>query len=85
MITPAQGIPDAATPQRLGASAQNTAPAMTTDFETFLRMLTVQMQNQNPLNPMESQEFAVQLATFSGVEQRCAATSCSKRSRPAWG
>lgn len=70
MITPAQGIPDAATPQRLGASAQNTAPAMTTDFETFLRMLTVQMQNQNPLNPMESQEFAVQLATFSGVEQQ---------------
>jgi len=40
------------------------------DFETFLLMLTTQLQNQDPLNPMESQEFAVQLATFSGVEQQ---------------
>ena len=40
------------------------------DFETFLTMLTTQMQNQDPLNPMESTEFASQLATFSGVEQQ---------------
>ncbi len=40
------------------------------DFETFLRMLTVQIQNQDPLNPMEATEFALQLATFSGVEQQ---------------
>lgn len=39
------------------------------DFETFLRMLTVQMQNQDPLNPIDSADYAVQLATFSGVEQ----------------
>ena len=42
---------------------------LTSDFETFLRMLTTQMQNQDPLNPMEASDFAVQLATFSGVEQ----------------
>lgn len=46
------------------------AGAMTSDFETFLRMLTVQMQNQDPLNPMQASDFAVQLATFSGVEQQ---------------
>lgn len=40
------------------------------DFNTFLRMLTVQMQNQDPLNPIESTDYAVQLATFSGVEQQ---------------
>lgn len=40
------------------------------DFETFLKMLTVQMQNQDPLNPMESTEFATQLAAFSTVEQQ---------------
>ena len=40
------------------------------DFETFLRMLTVQMQNQDPLNPIDSADYAVQLATFSGVEQQ---------------
>lgn len=40
------------------------------DYQTFLRMLTVQMQNQDPLNPIESTDYAVQLATFSGVEQQ---------------
>ncbi|MFD1913699.1 flagellar hook capping FlgD N-terminal domain-containing protein [Halodurantibacterium flavum] len=40
------------------------------DYETFLRMLTTQLQNQDPLNPMEASDFAVQLATFSGVEQQ---------------
>ena len=46
------------------------ATALSSDFETFLLMLTTQMQNQDPLNPIESQDFAVQLATFSGVEQQ---------------
>lgn len=40
------------------------------DFETFLRMLTTQLRNQDPLSPMESTDFAVQLATFAGVEQQ---------------
>ena len=33
-------------------------------------MLTTQLENQDPLNPMESTDFAVQLATFSSVEQQ---------------
>jgi flagellar basal-body rod modification protein FlgD len=33
-------------------------------------MLTTQLKNQDPLNPEESTDFAVQLATFSGVEQQ---------------
>lgn len=43
---------------------------ISSDFETFLRMLTAQIQNQDPLNPMDSSDYAVQLATFSGVEQQ---------------
>lgn len=46
------------------------AGVISSDFETFLKMLTTQMENQDPLNPMESSDFAVQLATFSGVEQQ---------------
>jgi flagellar basal-body rod modification protein FlgD len=42
---------------------------LSSDFETFLKMLTVQMENQDPLNPTDSSEYAQQLATFSGVEQ----------------
>lgn len=44
--------------------------ALASDFDTFLQMLTTQMENQDPLNPIESSDFAVQLATFSGVEQQ---------------
>ncbi|WP_370160994.1 flagellar hook capping FlgD N-terminal domain-containing protein [Limimaricola soesokkakensis] len=40
------------------------------DFQMFLKMLTAQIRNQDPLEPMESADYAVQLATFSGVEQQ---------------
>lgn len=58
-----------ATPTSASSGMQN-ATALSSDFNTFLRMLTVQMQNQDPLNPMQASDFAVQLATFSGVEQQ---------------
>lgn len=51
-------------------AAQSQRPEISSDFETFLKMLTVQMQNQDPLNPIDSSDYAVQLATFSGVEQQ---------------
>lgn len=51
------------------ASASD-GPMVSSDFETFLVMLTAQMENQDPLNPIESTDYAVQLATFSGVEQQ---------------
>ncbi|TCM87045.1 flagellar hook capping FlgD N-terminal domain-containing protein [Rhodovulum steppense] len=52
------------------ASPSAKAANISSDFETFLKMLTVQMKNQDPLNPIESTDYAVQLATFSGVEQQ---------------
>lgn len=52
-------------------TASASAPSkISSDFNTFLRMLTVQMRNQDPLNPIDSADYAVQLATFSGVEQQ---------------
>ena len=64
----------AATTTTTAAPAASTKGAAslvpTSDFQTFLKMLTVQMQNQDPLNPIESTDYAVQLATFSGVEQQ---------------
>jgi len=55
---------------RSGAAAPQEPAAITSDFDTFLRMLTAQISNQDPLNPINSEQFAVQLATFSGVEQQ---------------
>ena len=62
------------TPATTAASQQPPAQiadrVLSSDFETFLKMLTVQMENQDPLNPVDSADYAVQLATFSGVEQQ---------------
>lgn len=53
------------------ASEKNTDNSkLSSDFETFLRMLTVQVQNQDPLNPVDATDYATQLATFSSVEQQ---------------
>ena len=37
--------------------------------DDFLTMFVAQLKNQDPLNPMEGQEFAAQLAQFSSLEQ----------------
>lgn len=52
------------------AARPESRPRIASDFDTFLKMLTVQMRNQDPLNPIDSADYAVQLATFSGVEQQ---------------
>lgn len=44
--------------------------AITSDFETFLTMLTTQAKYQDPLEPIDSTEYASQLAQFSMVEQQ---------------
>ncbi|WP_317056373.1 flagellar hook capping FlgD N-terminal domain-containing protein [Roseovarius rhodophyticola] len=62
--------PNQTQPANPPATSDQTDTVLSSDFETFIRMLTVQMQNQDPLNPLESTEFATQLATFSSVEQQ---------------
>ena len=62
--------PTSAAGTAFGAAAPAQSGAISSDFNTFLQMLTVQMKNQDPLNPIESSDYAVQLATFSGVEQQ---------------
>ena len=65
-VTPLANAPAAVTT----SAATGQTAKISSDFNTFLRMLTVQMKNQDPLNPIDSADYAVQLATFSGVEQQ---------------
>lgn len=51
-------------------NSASTATALSSDFETFLKMLTAQARYQDPLEPIDSSEYAAQLAQFSMVEQQ---------------
>lgn len=45
------------------------AEQVAVDFESFLILLTAQIQNQDPLSPMDSTDFVSQLAQLTQVEQ----------------
>jgi flagellar basal-body rod modification protein FlgD len=40
------------------------------NFDTFLQILTTQLRNQNPLDPLDTNQFTQQLVQFTGVEQQ---------------
>ena len=48
---------------------QGASVKLAEDFTQFLTLLTTQLQNQDPMNPMDSKEFTTQLVQFSQVEQ----------------
>lgn len=56
--------------QQTAASQAGTKLAQ--DFDTFLVLLTAQLQHQDPLEPLDSNEFTAQLVQFTGVEQSIA-------------
>jgi flagellar basal-body rod modification protein FlgD len=40
------------------------------NFQTFLSLLTTQLKNQNPLDPLDTNQFTQQLVQFAQVEQQ---------------
>ena len=48
----------------------NSRSTIADNFDTFLRILTTQLKNQNPLDPMDTNQFTQQLVQFTGVEQQ---------------
>jgi flagellar basal-body rod modification protein FlgD len=43
---------------------------ITQNFDTFLQLLTTQLKNQNPLDPLDTNQFTQQLVQFAQVEQQ---------------
>src|ERR1017187_1131704 len=58
------------TPTSSVASALNDNTEIASNFTTFLQLLTTQLQNQDPLSPMDTNQFTQQLVEFAGVEQQ---------------
>jgi len=56
------------------ATGNKTASDKTTgiadNFQTFLTLLTTQLQHQNPLDPLDTNQFTQQLVQFAGIEQQ---------------
>lgn len=70
--TPTAARPAAAPPARpdAAAPAEASGPSkISSDFDTFLKLLTAQIRNQDPMEPADATAYTAQLATFSNVEQ----------------
>ncbi|WP_242139850.1 flagellar hook capping FlgD N-terminal domain-containing protein [Sphingomonas sp. TREG-RG-20F-R18-01] len=59
----------AATGTTTAASTSSALAKLTSDSNMFLKLLTTQMQNQDPLKPMDTSQYTQQLVQFSQVEQ----------------
>ncbi|SDL79812.1 flagellar hook assembly protein FlgD [Maricaulis salignorans] len=51
---------------------ENSRTSLADNYEMFLNLLTAQMKNQDPLDPLDATQFVDQLVSFSGVEQQIA-------------
>jgi flagellar basal-body rod modification protein FlgD len=63
--TPTSTVGNAATGSGTDAMSQ-----LSSNFSTFLTLLTTQLKNQDPTSPMDSNQFTQQLVEFSQVEQQ---------------
>ncbi|GGG67635.1 basal-body rod modification protein FlgD [Salipiger pallidus] len=52
-----------------GSAANSSLSQLGEDYQSFITLLTAQIQNQDPLEPMDSTAFVSQLATLTQVEQ----------------
>ena len=51
------------------SGSENALSRLGKDFDSFLTILTTQLQNQDPLSPMDTHQFTNQLVQFASVEQ----------------
>src|SRR4051812_49868539 len=66
-VVSAPGTGDSTSKSKTGSTATT---GIADNFQTFLTLLTTQLQNQNPLDPLDTNQFTQQLVQFAGVEQQ---------------
>jgi len=60
--------PFASTPHADSSNTHSSSPLQSTN-EMFLQLLTTQLQNQSPLNPMDPDQFTTELVQFNMLDQ----------------
>ena len=76
--TTASPVVSGTTPLPAGSSSSSSASnsnalasqQIAGNFQSFLTLLTTQLQNQNPLDPLDTNQFTQQLVEFAGVQQQ---------------
>lgn len=67
-MTTVGNVTNATTSSNLASTSAQ--PAIGQEFNSFIKLLTAQVRNQDPLSPLDSTQFVEQLATFSSLEQQ---------------
>jgi flagellar basal-body rod modification protein FlgD len=60
----------AVTAAQKNTNASGNGTSIANNFDQFLTLLTTQLKNQNPLDPLDTNQFTQQLVQFAGVEQQ---------------
>src|SRR4030095_3561974 len=69
MPTPVVSAPGNGSATGNKAASDKTA-GIANNFQTFLTLLTTQLQHQNPMDPLDTNQFTQQLVQFAGIEQQ---------------
>ena len=69
IISPVTSTTNPASSASAVANAMNNTE-IASNFTTFLQLLTTQLKNQDPLSPMDTNQFTQQLVEFASVEQQ---------------
>ena len=69
-VVSAPGTDHVGLEQFSSSSSSTPTTGIADNFQTFLTLLTTQLQNQNPLDPLDTNQFTAQLVQFAGVEQQ---------------
>ncbi|CAK0778126.1 flagellar basal-body rod modification protein FlgD [Azospirillaceae bacterium] len=67
--TPGKSVGKVAPGTTSGSQTALASKGLGDNFDNFLKMLTTQMKNQDPLKPMDTNEMTAQLVNFANVEQ----------------
>lgn len=70
VTTPTPAASAATTSTSTGSTGSSDMSMLGSNINTFLTLLTTQLQNQDPTSPMDTAQFTQQLVEFSGVEQQ---------------
>ena len=72
ILNPVASATGTAPSQNAGVAVKTTTDAatMAKNFDSFLTLLTTQLKNQNPLEPLDTNQFTQQLVQFTQVEQQ---------------